>query len=425
MRPVDPTRDLLAAWLRAAFLSECPEALREGLSRLASSPDSPGADPEALFERAHAQGIAPLLHASLERWGLPAGQGPFAPFAQAWAATLRQNLLYLEEIGRVTTRFAEEGMETILLKGSALLLSLYEHPALRPMGDVDLLVREADTPRAMAAAESLGYRLLREGRRAELLATNHEIELARTLPDGTRLYLEIHWRLAPREALWRGPGEEPRGIWRDALPSGDPAIPARVPAPEDAIVLAALHLGRHVFSRALWLCDVSLLASSPELLWEDVITKAGERDATFALWATLEGARALCGAEVPGAVLAATRPGRVRSAAIGACLDREGHFGAGAALAEESLPPIRRYGLKVLLHRDTFAAFGSVLGVLFPSDAWLRARYAPGRDVPTATLRLGHLATAFRLALRSRTPASPPRKSVSCASARPAAGARL
>jgi hypothetical protein len=154
-----------------------------------------------------------------------------------------------------------------------------------------------------------------------------------------------------------------------------------------------------------------------------VTLKAAERDATGALWATLEIARALCGAEFPDAVLSATRPGRFRSAAIAACLDPAEQFGVRAALPEESLPPIRRYGLKALLHRDTFAALGSVLGVLFPSDAWLRARYAAGREVSRASLRRRHLATAVRLALGSRASASPPRKSYPCASGRPAAEA--
>ncbi len=415
MRSVDPIRDLLADWLRASFQPEAPGALLERLSALGSSAQRPGPDPAALFTRAHAQGIAPWLHASLERWGLPAAQGPFAPFARAWAATLRQNLLHLEEIGRLATRFEAQGIDTILLKGSALLLGAYAHPALRPMGDVDVLVREGDAPRAIAAAQSLGYAILRPGLTGALLATNHEIELARTLADGTRVYLEIHWRLAPREALWRGPEEEPRGIWRDALPSGDPAIPARVPAPEDAIVLAAVHLGRHVFSRALWLCDVAILAGCPELLWEDVLTKAAERDATIALWTTLDAARALCGAAIPEVVLAATRPGRWRRAAIEGCLDRDDHFGDRAAEAEEMLSPIRRYGLKAALHRDTFAAVGSVLGVLFPSAAWLQARYAPGPEVSPVALRLRHLATALRLILPARASASPPMKSLACA----------
>jgi len=417
VRPADPAGDLLAAWLRAARLPECPPPLGRRLSALH------GSDlPASLFERAHAQGIAPLLHASLERWGLAAKEGAFAPFARAWAATLRQNLLHLEEMARVVSRFAEERIETILLKGSALLLGAYDHPALRPMGDVDLLVREASVPRAIVAAEALGYALLRPDRRDAILATNHEIELARTLPDGTRLYLEIHWRLTPREALWRGPVEEPRSMWRDALPSGDPSIPARIPSPEDAIVLAAIHLGRHAFSRAIWLWDVALLARKEGLLWEDLIVKSGEWDARAALWAAFTGARALCGAAIPDAAMAALRPGRIRSAALESCLDWRSHFGAPAAAGEHSLSPMRRYGLKLALQRDTFAALASVLGVLFPSEAWLRARYAPGPDASRAGLRLRHLA-ASTSALRLRAPVSPPTSTVARASGRTTAEA--
>ncbi len=398
MRRGRPGREsaLLSAWLRHHRRFACPE----GLTRRLAGSAGDDLDWETIFTRAHAQGIAPLLHATLDRWEIDAGAPRFARFAAARGATLRQNLLYLDELGRVASRFAGQGIETIVLKGGALLLTMYPHPALRPMGDLDFLVREADVPRALRAAEALGYALLRPGVAGDVFATNHEIELGRTLEDGTRLYLEIHWRLVPRESLIRGTDVESRSLWRDALPTGDPAVPARVLAPEDALVFAALHLWRHAFSRAIWFVDVAMLAEAAGLLWEDVATKSSEWNARAPLYVTLAGSRALCDARVPEEIFASLDPGRMREMAVDAIMGWPDTFGARAALGEHALSPARRYLLKLLLSRDTLTALTGVGRILFPSSAWLRARYGLAAGASTAGIRRRHLAVAAREALR-------------------------
>ncbi|MER3458636.1 MAG: hypothetical protein C4309_08450, partial [Chloroflexota bacterium] len=45
----------------------------------------------------------------------------------------------------------------IVLKGPALALTIYPDPALRVIGDLDLLVRREQVEQAMAALHSLGY----------------------------------------------------------------------------------------------------------------------------------------------------------------------------------------------------------------------------------------------------------------------------
>ena len=391
-----PESTFLSSWLRYHRRPTCPV----GLACQLTGSMGEGLDWDAIFARAHAQGIAPILYATLVRWKIDVNAPRFVRFGAAHGATLRQNLLYLDELARIASRFVREGIETIVLKGAALLLTTYPHPALRPMGDLDLLVREADVTRALDAARALGYALLRPGVTTEVLATNHEIELVRTLSDGTRLYLEIHWRLVPRESLIRGADVESRSLWRDALDTGDPAVPARVLAPEDALVFAALHLWRHAFSRAIWLVDVAMLAEAQGLLWEDVATKAREWDAGPPLYVTLGGSRSLCDARIPDGILASIDPGRVREMAVDAILNWQNTFGAHAALGERALSPARRYLLKLLLARDTFTALAGAVRILFPSSAWLRARYDLGANTPTAFARWRHLLAAAREAFR-------------------------
>jgi hypothetical protein len=393
---------LLAGWLRAAGSPECPAWLEPCLKSPTqrSAQKGNGIDWNAVFARAHAQGIAPILHASLQRWGGERAFSPrLAPFGAAYRATLRHNVILLDELARVAGRFSEEGIETICLKGAALVLTAYPHPALRPMGDLDLLVREADVPRALRVAQALGFTLLRPGLTGARLRTKHEIGLTRRLDDGTRVYLEIHWRFIPRESLVAGPWREPRQIWVDSRPSGDAAIPARVLAPEDAIVFGALHLERHVYSRAIWFVDLGMILQTERIDWDAVVKKAELWQARGALYLALRGLASLCGLEAPPRVMAAMHPGRIRAAWAESIVSWRDAFGKHAAREEHALSPARRYLLKLLLARDTLAALAQAGRMFFPSDAWLRARYGLQKDARGSGLRFRHLATAARAAL--------------------------
>jgi LmbE family N-acetylglucosaminyl deacetylase len=101
------------------------------------------------------QGISALLANNL-RWRGPA----------AWQSFLEeqreQSLLRDAAIGRLLERIdaatRDARIDCVALKGAALrVLGLYA-PGERPMGDVDLLVREADAAATAAVMGSLGYR---------------------------------------------------------------------------------------------------------------------------------------------------------------------------------------------------------------------------------------------------------------------------
>jgi hypothetical protein len=396
---------LLGGWLRAAWLPTCPPWLRRHLAEASGSgarknlggEDGGLLDAPALFARAHAQGIAPILHASLERWG---GEGAFserlAPLGAAYRATLRHNVLLLDELARIAARFSAVGIETIILKGAALLLTVYPHPALRPMGDLDLLVREADVPRALNAAQDLGFGILRPGVSEARLRTKHEIALARRLADGTPIYLEIHWRFIPRESLVAGPFREPDQLWRESHPSEDRTIPARLLSAEDALVLGALHLQRHVYSRAIWFVDLAMILERKRIDWDRVVEKAEIWRARGALHLALSGLRAICGVAAPKEVVSALHPGRFRAAGAEAIVCWSNAFGEQAAHGEHALSPKRRYLLKLLLVRDTLGALAQAGRMLFPSQAWLRARYGLRTGASAPGLRLRHLASTAR-----------------------------
>lgn len=68
-----------------------------------------------------------------------------------------ENLVHLSNIDTVIGMLDEAGIETVVLKGAALLLSVYDNASLRPIADVDILVRPDRQRDAIALFSAAGW----------------------------------------------------------------------------------------------------------------------------------------------------------------------------------------------------------------------------------------------------------------------------
>ena len=118
-----------------------------------------GPDWEALLEQAEREGITGLVARALE--GL-AQRGHLVPALGRWHAATRavaaSNMSALSELAALRGMLRREGRRVILLKGAALLQDEYRgHVGLRPLGDIDLLVRPSDVRSVTGWLRSRGY----------------------------------------------------------------------------------------------------------------------------------------------------------------------------------------------------------------------------------------------------------------------------
>jgi hypothetical protein len=214
------------------------------------------------------------------------------------------------ELDRVLTLLAREDVPAVLLKGAALVEAVYEHPGLRPMVDLDLLVPRADLERAHAAVQaSLGYHLLRSRvapdavHAQELAASHHHFPLVRT--DGA-VVLELHHRLLDDRVEY-----EVDGLWERSVASSAP--PAhRIPAPEDLVLHVLVHFSFdriHRKESALGqLADAVRIAGRWDLDWDAVAERARASRVADRLYLALWSARALVGDLAPVEVVDALQP---------------------------------------------------------------------------------------------------------------------
>lgn len=151
-------------------------------------------------------------------------------------------------------RFTASGIDTIVLKGVALAAANYREPALRPMVDVDLLVRPHQLRAALRNLSENGWTPL--GSVPEHFANRgQEIDLRG--PNDERL--DLHWHLHPAFA---GPGHpaNDEAFFTRAVPLTIGAAATRMLEPTDLLLHLLVHGSTNGWrSHPLWVADVVTL----------------------------------------------------------------------------------------------------------------------------------------------------------------------
>jgi len=159
------------------------------------------------------------------------------------------------------TRFENARLPLLVIKGTALAYTIYDHPSQRPRCDTDVVVRISDIPAARAILEECGY--AEEPSSGSEIANTQRI-FSRVDRLGVRHAIDLHWRTLNRPRLARAFHFEE--LWSRAVPfQGRTHV--RIPSTEDALLLAAVHLAAHHpgEARLIWLNDLHLLAREADL----------------------------------------------------------------------------------------------------------------------------------------------------------------
>lgn len=153
-----------------------------------------------LASDADAHGLAPLVHLCLTPHRHAA---PEATMQQLEALALRHRMWHRERtiaLAEILQAFDRASIDAIVLKGAALAWTIYASPALRPMGDIDLLVPAAAARAAQLSLRRLGFfdediKQRRFGRNA------HHLPIASRPQNGVTISVEIHRDALSRDTL--------------------------------------------------------------------------------------------------------------------------------------------------------------------------------------------------------------------------------
>jgi hypothetical protein len=131
----------------------------EELERIAQELSRPDLDWNYLTAAACAHGVAPLIYHNLQRSRatrvLP--PRPTETLRKSYYGNAARNSFLYGELRNVLNAFRDKRIEVIVLKGAALAETVYPNRALRPMSDIDLLVRKEKLTQVEATLLDMGY----------------------------------------------------------------------------------------------------------------------------------------------------------------------------------------------------------------------------------------------------------------------------
>jgi hypothetical protein len=205
-------------------------------------------------------------------------------------------------LGRAASALAalsDSGIDTIVLKGAALVERHYRDSGVRLMYDVDVLVRPEAAHRAAEALERSGW--------------EHEVaaDLDDLLPviQGTRFAnstgaIDLHWH-----AMWSPAPED--DFWGAAEPAEIGGVSTLRLCPADQLLHVCVHGIWSEGERLRWVPDaITILRTTPVMDWQRVVHRARARALTLPLIDALDYLREAFGQPIPPHVLRSLREAR-------------------------------------------------------------------------------------------------------------------
>ena len=228
------------------------------------------------------QRLLPLLQRNMTRLGI---EDPYIERFRGirryfWVRNLRSMALarsLFEALNQGTVPF-------IVLKGAALIAGYLDDRSLRPMDDIDILVRDEHVPEAVAILAARGlFPALSDERQLPQERTQRFLRNERVRSNlagwqfvGHEQNIDLHWRALH---LDRRPEADAR-FWRDSRTVDFDGLPVRVLDPAHHLLHLCAHAAqdRSGSSMQQWAADATtIIRGSPDLSWDRVVEEARAR----------------------------------------------------------------------------------------------------------------------------------------------------
>jgi hypothetical protein len=221
-----------------------------------------------LLSEARRHCVAPLLFWHL-REACPAIVPPdfLESLRQEFEATTQRNLYLASHLLEVSRILKSGGVLAVPYKGPVLASLAYGNLALRPFGDLDLLIRQTDVLRALELLATHHYRAV-EHRRGAIPG-----QYACRAHAGNAL-VEFH----TEQTLRYFPRPMDMEAVMDRLqPVSVSGHSLQTLAMEDLLLVLCVHGTKHLWDRLIWICDIAeLLRGNVGMDWQKALDTADQ-----------------------------------------------------------------------------------------------------------------------------------------------------
>lgn len=301
--------------------------------------------------------LLPLLYQRLLK---DAATDPLVPrLREVYDRAVSQNTLLIDAAAGAIRALDAAGIDTVLLKGMALIAGRFAAPGERPMADCDLLVPEAQAFAARDVLVREGWRL--EGRMdAGLLSIRHAVGFRS--PSGHQV--DLHWHVLA-DCCQSGADVD---FWRAVQPATLNGTATHTLCAADMVLHACVHgLRWSVVPPLRWATDALMVirAVDPAVDWERVVDQAERHMLVLPMIDTLRYLQDVLEASVPEQVHA-------RLARIGVPRWAQAEY----RIKMRRRSPQRQFLFHWFQHRR-HSGSGTLLGDLVSFPAYVRRRFRP------------------------------------------------
>ncbi|MCK4732459.1 MAG: nucleotidyltransferase family protein, partial [Methanophagales archaeon] len=220
-------------------------------------------DWDYIVETSMRHGISPLLYWNLSR----IDDGEYVPaevmtkLRIVYYKNIAWNMLRYDELSKILIAFNDAEIDVIVLKGAFLAETIYKNIGLRPMSDIDILVRREDLQKVKKELVQLGYAgIIYPTKWHEKLYTQWQTELKEEIQfnkHDKNVRIDVHWNVQPPVIPFQ---IDINKFWENAQPVKIAGVETLMLAPEDLLQHLCLHLDKHINSGAIpfrWYCDIA------------------------------------------------------------------------------------------------------------------------------------------------------------------------
>ena len=202
----------------------------------------PELDQAKVLEISLTEGVAGVLYESLKEKDFHGSL--LALLEKPYRTSAVLNLMNISALEGLEKALIDADFEVLTLKGASLLGSVYSRAGVRPMNDIDLMVRPEHLNKFINILYTLGFK--------------KDADIAHYFQKD-RVSIDLHInalntdRISSRSRLFPS-GMGP--IWDNSVPWRDGFHRLRRPDDIDNILLLCQHFMKHSFSRLIWLKDI-------------------------------------------------------------------------------------------------------------------------------------------------------------------------
>jgi len=240
--------------------------------------------------------IIPQLYRNLQRLGVK--DRLMERLKGVYRYYLYKNEILMHRTGSLVAAFEDAGIQTMVLKGAALIQLYYRESGLRPMLDADVLVHAHQAEQAMELLTRLQWKPLRYAQPQMRIPIVHSTPFE----DGGGRQLDLHWHL-----FWECfNAKDDDDYWDNAIPIKIGGVRTLALSHTDQLLHTCWHGARwNEVPPIRWVADAMaiLSASDGEINWPSLLKKAQRHRIVLPVKDSLEYLKKTFDAPVPDTVV--------------------------------------------------------------------------------------------------------------------------